>query len=162
MNTADRSIALLDTALRRRFKFEELMPILSEIPESVEGLNLRELVSKINERIETLYDREHQIGHAKFLGCNTISAVDDTFRNYVIPLLAEYFFEDRAKIAEVLEDQPIGENGFKGCFLSASILNPPNSIAESESENKLRWEVNESFNYELLSDFSNDTATDIE
>ena len=162
MNTADRSIALLDTALRRRFKFEELMPILSEIPESVEGLNLRELVSKINQRIETLYDREHQIGHAKFLGCKTISAVDDTFRNYVIPLLAEYFFEDRAKIAEVLEDQPIGENGFKGCFLSASILNPPNSIAESESENKLRWEVNESFNYELLSDFSNDSATDIE
>ena len=93
MNTADRSIALLDTALRRRFKFEELMPDLSELSENVEGLNLRDLVSKINERIETLYDREHQIGHAKFLDCNTISSVENAFRNYVVPLLAEYFFE---------------------------------------------------------------------
>ena len=156
MNTADRSIALLDTALRRRFKFEELMPILSEIPESVEGLKLRELVSKINERIETLYDREHQIGHAKFLDCTSISEVDDTFRNYVIPLLAEYFFEDRAKVAKVLEDQHIGENNFEGCFMKATVLNTPNTLTESELGNKLRWEVKESFEFNKLDSFSSE------
>ena len=161
MNTADRSIALLDTALRRRFKFVELMPDMAKISENVEGLGLRKLVSKINVRIETLYDREHQIGHAKFINCDTLNSVGDAFRNYVIPLLAEYFFEDRAKIAEVLEDQTISRNGFKGCFLSASVLNPPNTFSEGEFENKLRWEVNDKFNYELLSNFSNDSTTNI-
>ena len=162
MNTADRSIALLDTALRRRFKFVELMPDLTKISANVEGLRLRELVSKINIRIETLYDREHQIGHAKFINCDTLNSVGDVFRNYVIPLLAEYFFEDRARIAEVLEDRPIKENGFNGCFLRASVLNPPNTFTEGEYESKLRWEVNDEFNYELLSDFSNNSATNVE
>ena len=162
MNTADRSIALLDTALRRRFKFVELMPDLTKISANVEGLRLREFVSKINVRIETLYDREHQIGHAKFINCDTLNSVGDVFRNYVIPLLAEYFFEDRARIAEVLEDRPVKENGFNGCFLRASVLNPPNTFTEGEFESKLRWEVNDEFNYELLSDFSNDSATNVE
>ena len=153
MNTADRSIALLDTALRRRFKFEEKMPDLNKIPESIEGLdlNLRELIAEINQRIESLYDREHQIGHAKLMKCKTKKDVEDTFRDYVIPLLAEYFFEDRGKIAQVLETKSIDESDyFEGCFLTATPLNPPNDSDEDSLENNLRWEVNKPFKFEKL------------
>ena len=155
MNTADRSIAQLDTALRRRFKFEELMPDLSKLSENVEGLNLQAMISKINERIENLYDREHQIGHAKFLGCETLSSVEVAFRNYVIPLLAEYFFQDRSKIAEVLEDQTIGASNFNGCFLSATVLNPPNTMIEDEVNRKFRWIVKKEFDFTQLHSYRN-------
>ena len=153
MNTADRSIALLDTALRRRFKFAELMPDLTKIPENVEGLRLRELISKINVRIETLYDREHQIGHAKFLNCSTLNSIENAFRNYVIPLLAEYFFEDRSKIAEVLEDKPLGTSDYNGCFLSAAVLSPPNTITEDDTSEKFRWVVKKEFDFAQLDSY---------
>lgn len=73
MNTADRSVEALDTALRRRFSFEEKMPEVDKLNEDVEGINLRLLVGAINERLELLLDRDHTIGHAWFIGCKCTS-----------------------------------------------------------------------------------------
>lgn len=115
MNTADRSLAMMDTALRRRFDFVEMMPnaeLFNGI--SVKGIDLQQLLETMNKRIEVLYDREHTLGHAFFM--HVKSLVDDNkeeaafielksvFKNKVIPLLEEYFFEDWNKIRLVLGD----------------------------------------------------------
>ncbi|WP_345940865.1 AAA family ATPase [Granulicatella sp. zg-84] len=111
MNTADRSIALMDTALRRRFQFVEMMPdanVLRDISaDKVDDLDVVEMLEKINERITFLYDREHTIGHAFFTKLAkdpTIETLRAIFENSVIPLLQEYFYEDYQKIQLVLGD----------------------------------------------------------
>jgi len=117
MNTADRSIALLDTALRRRFVFHELAPDSSLLPERVGDVPLRRVLETINDRIEYLIDREHRIGHAFFLGDGGIdrAAIDATMREKVIPLLQEYFFEDWGRVAAVLGERSRKEGGFLDC-----------------------------------------------
>lgn len=106
MNTAGRSLALMDTALRRRFDFIEKMPDLGELSDSwVQGINLARMLAAINDRIEASYDREHTIGHAFFLDLDEDSTTRDLgriFRNKILPLLEEYFFEDWGKIAQIL------------------------------------------------------------
>ena len=108
MNTADRSIALMDTALRRRFQFVEMMPdtdILKNV--TVEGVEIATILKKINERITFLYDREHTIGHAffiKLIGSPNINTLGSIFEKSIIPLLQEYFYEDYQKIQLVLGD----------------------------------------------------------
>ena len=104
MNTADRSLALIDTALRRRFDFIEKMPEVGLV-DNVEGVNIQEMLKTINSRIEALYDREHTIGHAFFMdlkGDNPIGKLALVFENKILPLLEEYFFEDWEKIIKVL------------------------------------------------------------
>ncbi len=122
MNTADRSIALMDTALRRRFAFEEMMPepnVLRKISANIvsegdETLDVAKMLEIINRRIEYLYDREHTIGHAFFTCLKdepTIDKLASVFEKSVIPLLQEYFYEDYGKIQLVLGDNgKTGEN----------------------------------------------------
>ena len=125
MNTADRSIALMDTALRRRFEFVEIMPDVSLLSSDgkkiedydsdekqendliIKDVNIRLMLRKINQRIEYLYDRDHMIGHSYFIGIKTDSSIDDlgnVFKNKIIPLLQEYFYDDWEKIRLILAD----------------------------------------------------------
>ncbi|ENK1959500.1 TPA: AAA family ATPase [Vibrio cholerae] len=120
MNTADRSLAMMDTALRRRFDFVEMMPNPSLLHGAVvKGIHLETLLKTLNERIEILYDREHTLGHAFFMPVKAlldenkeeeaIAKLVSVFQNKVIPLLQEYFFEDWHKIRLVLGDNQRGE-----------------------------------------------------
>ncbi|HAA1895872.1 TPA_asm: AAA family ATPase [Campylobacter jejuni] len=102
MNTADRSITSLDTALRRRFEFIEMMPDVSKLSMDCEGINLQELLKAINTRIEYLLDREKTIGHAFFVSVENLEDLKKVFQNKIIPLLQEYFYNDYALINEVL------------------------------------------------------------
>ena len=120
MNTADRSIALMDTALRRRFQFVEMMSdsdVLRKIrADKVEDLDVAAMLDKINERIEYLYDREHTIGHAFFTDLKddaTLEKLQSIFEKSVIPLLQEYFYEDYQKIQLVLGDNAKSDDSLK-------------------------------------------------
>lgn len=108
MNTADRSIALLDTALRRRFRFVEMLPNASVLDGvMVEEIDIKSMLEKINKRIEVLYDREHMIGHGYFTELKqepTLKKLAHIFENSIIPLLQEYFYEDYQKIQLILGD----------------------------------------------------------
>ena len=108
MNTADRSIALLDIALRRRFHFIEMMPRYDILKgRKINNIDLALLLLTINERIEFLLDREHTIGHSYFLNIDSFEDLVSVFKNSIIPLLIEYFYDDFEKIKSIL-----GDNGF--------------------------------------------------
>ena len=108
MNTADRSLALLDTALRRRFEFEAMMPdssLLSGVV--VEGVEIEKLLNTLNQRIELLYDRDHLLGHSFFMELDEDSNIRDlrrVFERNILPTLEEYFFEDWSRIRQILGD----------------------------------------------------------
>ena len=108
MNTADRSIAMIDTALRRRFYFKEMLPnpdVLANI--YVDNICISKMLELINKRISVLFDREHTIGHAYFMPLKTSPTIETLariFENNIIPLLQEYFYEDYEKIRLVLGD----------------------------------------------------------
>ena len=103
MNTADRSIALMDVALRRRFRFVECAPVPSHIdPPNVGAIELPKLLQRINDRIEYLLDRDHVLGHGIFMGLNSLADLQEVIGQRVIPLLQEYFFEDLERVRLVL------------------------------------------------------------
>lgn len=108
MNTADRSIAVLDTALRRRFLFKELEPnseIIVNASENpiIEGkIELAVLLDAINKKIEKLYDRDHRIGHSYFLDAVNIKTLRQVWYYQIIPLLQEYFYNDNEKVSKIV------------------------------------------------------------
>ena len=120
MNTADRSIALLDTALRRRFEFIEMMPEPGHvgISKNIHGVNCQILLEVMNKRIRILHDREHQIGHTYFMDVSDMDSLAKIFENKIIPLLQEYFYDNWEKI-----DLVLNRNGFiKGSGVDESLL----------------------------------------
>lgn len=108
MNTADRSIQLLDIALRRRFKFEELLPQYGEIKNE----NAVTILKNINARIRCLLNKDNQIGHAYFIHAKNNSEIFSIMINKVIPLLEEYFYNDTEKIRFVLNEDANAEKTF--------------------------------------------------
>jgi len=141
MNTADRSIALLDTALRRRFEFVEMMPkseVLKDI--EIEGINLQNMLETINKRIEYLYDRDHTIGHSYFLDIEIFEDLKNVFKNKIIPLLQEYFYDDYEKIMMVL-----GKGFIEKKELKSDIFDYKND--DYLDEEKYIYEIREEFDF---------------
>ena len=140
MNTADRSIALLDTALRRRFDFIEMMPDSKHprISIDIEGVNCQELLAAMNKRIRFLFDREHQIGHTYFMDVDDLESLAATFKNKIIPLLQEYFYDNWEKI-----DLVLNRNGFvheipfeSDLFKNSDLIDSERKIYELSGDDK--------------------------
>lgn len=102
MNTADRSIALLDIALRRRFEFREMEPDYTKLERPIGTVDMGRMLGRINDRLEYLLDRDHRIGHAYLMEATTVEDLRRVFRLQIIPLLQEYFFDDFGRVALVL------------------------------------------------------------
>ena len=150
MNTADRSIALLDTALRRRFDFIEMMPDATLVPSDIKGVNCQGLLKAMNNRIRILLDREHQIGHTYFMDIKDMDALAKTFKYKIIPLLKEYFYDDWKKINLVLNDNPfvkeISEELRNDCPEDLSeFVDEREKIYELLPFNSGNWEARESY-----------------
>ena len=108
MNTADRSVEALDTALRRRFSFVEMLPnpyLLKGVKLKDSDIDLSKLLTAINERIEVLVDRDHTIGHAFLMGVKSLDEVREVFKNKIIPLLQEYFYGDYHKMELIIGEE---------------------------------------------------------
>ena len=156
MNTADRSIALLDTALRRRFEFIEMMPDSEhgKISTDVEGVNCQELLAVMNERIYFLLDREHQIGHTYFMDIGDLESLEAAFKNKIIPLLQEYFYDHWGKIDLVLNGNgfinkiPFENDLFKNTNLideQRQIIDEQRQIYELLPYDNGKWKAPESY-----------------
>lgn len=150
MNTSDRSIAIMDTALRRRFSFVEMLPdsnVLRNmfnpvVSDNGFSVNVADMLDVINDRITFLYDREHTIGHAFFmplLKSPTIDTLAMIFEKSIIPLLQEYFYEDYAKIQMVLGDDGKTGDDKQFQFISDIDMNASSlfeGVVEMEPEKK--------------------------
>jgi len=112
MNSADRNIALVDYALRRRFEFVEVAPdpsLLAPTP-GPPAVDLALLLGTLNRRIAFLLGKEHEIGHGYLMGCDTAEDVVERFARRILPLLAEYFYGNEGALLLVLGDR-IGGTG---------------------------------------------------
>ncbi|MCK9608045.1 MAG: AAA family ATPase [Methylomonas sp.] len=150
MNTADRSLAGLDIALRRRFTFKEMPPrpdLLDEI--DIDDVNIGELLRTMNNRIEVLLDRDHCLGHAYFMSLLDDPSLDELSRIFtmnILPLLQEYFFEDWERIVWVLNDQrKPNEQKFVQNTSGANLdsLSHLFGAEIAESLQDRRWHINE-------------------
>lgn len=146
MNTADRSLATLDLALRRRFSFEEVEPDSSLLQDiEIAGVNIGALLDRLNERITILLDRDHRIGHASFLKMDATDKIDplkNLFSSHILPLLQEYFFEDWHRIRLVLNDHRKRDPA--DCFIVKKRDDSTKLFGEAASEIQAsnQWETN--------------------
>ena len=146
MNTADRGIALLDTALRRRFDFIEKMPDLHYVEEDIEGVDGKAMLKAINERITVYLGREHQIGHTYLIGVKTIDRLAEAFQRRIMPLLQEYFYDDWAKIRFVLNENPfICERAVETSIRDVSPERPVFELLPENEDSEDRWKQAESY-----------------
>lgn len=149
MNTADRSIALIDTALRRRFDFIEMMPqadVLRDLhADKVDDLDVAAILETINRRIAYLFDREHTIGHAFFTSLKddpSLEKLAAIFKKNIIPLLQEYFYEDYGKIQLILGDSGKSEEKYK--FIKDNKIDKDLFKGDPEIDiDDLKYEIND-------------------
>jgi len=119
MNSADRSIAMMDIAMRRRFRWQECAPQSELIePAMVDNVDLRRLLDTINDRVEYLLDRDHRIGHALLIGVHSLADLIETISERIIPLLQEYFFDDLERVRLALT----GKTGDSPFFVTRKLL----------------------------------------
>jgi 5-methylcytosine-specific restriction endonuclease McrBC GTP-binding regulatory subunit McrB len=104
MNTADRSVEALDTALRRRFSFVKMEPLSEKLIENLGGINLKLMLDAINDRLEILLDKDHTIGHAWLMNIQNLEGLRNKFGNKILPLLHEFFYNETEKIGLVLSE----------------------------------------------------------
>ena len=132
---SDKSIALIDAALRRRFSFKEMMPNHKLLKE-VDNIKLDVMLEKINKRIEFLYDRDYMIGHAYLINVKNLEEIVYVFKNKIIPLLQEYFYDDWEKIGLILGG--IGNSKDDNCIVYKKEINPSDIFNNSDEINKYR------------------------
>ena len=145
MNTADRSIQLLDTALRRRFTFVEMMPDYGGI-ETIEGVDCAKMLRTMNERITVLLDRERQIGHAYLLNLSGIADLSQRFRDQLFPLLQEYFFDDWSRIKMVLGKSPfIVDQAARDVIDNPDVIDEDRKVFERLPDNDPKWTSPEAY-----------------
>jgi 5-methylcytosine-specific restriction protein B len=130
MNTADRSVEALDTALRRRFSFIEMPPRPEILSIDIEGIDVRQLLKVINQRITALKDADHTIGHAWFIDCKTQKDVLAVMIDKVIPLLREHFYNENEKLEAVIGSQFFNSSIAEVNFLTAINGNEKGSITK--------------------------------
>lgn len=140
MNTADRSIALLDVALRRRFEFWEMEPDYRLLQQVVDGVEVSRVLKRLNDRLEYLLDRDHRVGHAYLMTATSLDDLRRAFSTQVIPLLQEYFFDDLSRVAAVLTTAP-GANPFIASdkFLASELF--LRRLPEDAQAERLRYTV---------------------
>jgi 5-methylcytosine-specific restriction protein B len=144
MNSVDRSIALLDMALRRRFKFQRIEPDSSLVVEKVDGINFRSIFEKINERISVLLGEDYQLGHSYFLKdkIRTSEDLKSVWFENILPLFQEYFFDDwdklRALADPFIESTEVKGLGNLGLLNSSRHRFCSKNIAVGEFTNRLK------------------------
>ena len=141
MNTADRSIEAIDTALRRRFSFISMDPEPSKLQTTKDNIHLAEMLTLINERLSILKDKDHEIGHAWFWNVKNIDDLKTVFGEKVIPLLKEYFYNDYEKLGLVLGD----------AFFEQPVQVKGNAFAKFTGGNELASQYDQSWQFRLKS-----------
>jgi len=162
MNTADRSIAFIDIALRRRFQFKEMMPdleLVERIVGTIGGVSVKTLLGTINRRIEFLYDRDHMIGHSYFLECRSLADLRDTILKNIIPLLQEYFYGDWEKICLVLG---CGNNGNGGSSKNPYPVIRAEKLVEKDILGFDHQDYDDCYRFEVNSEFIESTGEALE
>ena len=153
MNTADRSIALLDTALRRRFRFEEIMPNARAINGRADGIipddeggeiDLRQLLDALNARLTHILHRDQTIGHAYFTKVRDFAGLRGVMAREVLPMLQEYFYDDWRQIRLILADHAVGTE-FQ--LVRQIAANPEDLFPGAESE-----DIGESRSFEVVAE----------
>ncbi|WP_245550155.1 McrB family protein [Haliscomenobacter hydrossis] len=139
MNTADRSVEALDTALRRRFSFIPTMPEIEKLKPTEDKIDLGKILHTLNTRLRILKDQDHTIGHAWLIGVKNLAELQTTFGNKILPLLQEYFYNDYEKLGLVLGDR----------FFNKPEQVSSNIFAQFSGGNDLAGQYNQAWQYEL-------------